>query len=142
MKSQILKVCNYIKGMVYHKPFLVRKKKMTLIWRMCQSQNSNIKSLYLQTGRSQTSNLKTFLTWTNLQEFHLCSKLISKVNHQKSVSELHNIIYYFIRLVRLANLKLQIKQKKSEYRLKQTSHYRNSNLKKCIYINKTFMHFI
>ena len=125
--------------------------------------------MHLQrTGRSQTSNLKTFLTWTNLQEFHWYSKLISKVNHQNSVGQLQKIIYYFMITLPISKLKSQkyiyndkiflhliqvmmfyklmsnVKSQKSiiRYTLKQTSHSQNSNLKKSLYINKTFVHVI
>ena len=57
---------------------------------------------------------KLVLTWTNHQEFHLCSKLISKVNHQNSVSQLHKIIYSFMTTLPIStsNLKKYLPFKK------------------------------
>ena len=77
--------------------------------------------LLQRTSQSQTSNKKKIcLTWTNLQEFILCSKLISKVNHQKSVTQ-NNLLFY----ENLTNLKL--KSQKIDLQLQDSRAFYSGN---------------
>ena len=66
LKPQVSKVCINIDSCInYHGPIMLCINK----------ELANLKP--------QISKL--VLTWTNLKEFDLCSKLISKVNHKTSV---------------------------------------------------------